>query len=194
MGTWFDTGSTASSPVSKTLFVAVCLLVAASIWALPYLTFTERWKKEEQSLLTRVHHLLPAHRSQDTPLTAIEAPGTSIFSSCHILLKKISKKFRQQSPCTQDPPPPAHSYFLDPLGVLASCWVCREFPHSLTRGTALLIQVLDLQIPTPELVLVVEGAVRTCSSIFNPMLGQLLHLGLLTSLALRSGDEQTHRV
>lgn len=160
MGTWFDTGSTASSPVSKTLFVAVCLLVAASIWALLYLTFSERWKKEEQSLLTRVHHLLPAHRSQDTPLTGIEAPGMSIFSSCHILLKRHQKSLDSKVLAHKTP----HFYFLDPLGVLASCWVCREFPHSLTRGTALLIQVLDWQIPTPELVLVVEGAVRTCSS------------------------------
>lgn len=46
---------------------------------------------KEQSLLTRVHHLLPAHRSQVTPLTTIEASGMSIFSSCHILLKKHQK-------------------------------------------------------------------------------------------------------
>lgn len=59
---------------------------------------------EEQSLLTHVHHLLPAHHNQDTPLTAIEAPGMSIFSSCHILLKKRQKSLDSKVLAHKTPP------------------------------------------------------------------------------------------
>lgn len=63
---------------------------------------------EEQSLLTCVHHLLPAHLSQlsqDTPLTATEAPGMSIFSSCHILLNKHKKILDNKVLAHKTPPP-----------------------------------------------------------------------------------------
>lgn len=157
------------------------------IWPLPR---GERWRNRV-CLPVYITFCLPTSASSArTPHWLQQKPQACPYLVPVTFCSTNIKNIRQQSPCTQDPP---HPFFLDPLGVLASCWVCREFPHSLTRGTALLIQILDLQIPTSELVLRVEGAVRTCSSIFTPMLGQLLHLGLLTSLTLRSGEEQTLR-